>query len=175
MAPRVGLEPTTYRLTAERSTNWANGEYLNLATTYFLSKVTRKYRRHIEAWLLCSVWEQVLPSCNHHQKSLVYPLSLYTSFYFVRFLKKLLNIHMYNFVVFCSSSSHNLYLSPNEIFKVSYNISLVLSFVNILYLLFWFLFKYTQKYIEKVFFVNFFSTSSTFFLTFFWLIYIYCG
>ena len=27
VAPRVGLEPTTYRLTAERSTNWANGEY----------------------------------------------------------------------------------------------------------------------------------------------------
>ena len=28
MAPRVGLEPTTYRLTAERSTNWANEEYI---------------------------------------------------------------------------------------------------------------------------------------------------
>ena len=72
MAPLVGLEPTTYRLTAERSTNWANGEYLNLATTYFLSRVTHKYRRHIGAWLLCSVWEQVFPPCNHHQKCLVY-------------------------------------------------------------------------------------------------------
>ena len=28
LAPRVGLEPTTYRLTAERSTNWANEEYI---------------------------------------------------------------------------------------------------------------------------------------------------
>ena len=27
LAPRVGLEPTTYRLTAERSTNWANEEF----------------------------------------------------------------------------------------------------------------------------------------------------
>ena len=27
MAPLVGLEPTTYRLTAERSTNWAKEEY----------------------------------------------------------------------------------------------------------------------------------------------------
>ena len=27
MAPRAGLEPATYRLTAERSTNWANEEY----------------------------------------------------------------------------------------------------------------------------------------------------
>ena len=27
LAPRVGLEPTTYRLTAERSTDWANEEY----------------------------------------------------------------------------------------------------------------------------------------------------
>ena len=72
MAPRVGLEPTTYRLTAERSTNWANEEYLNLATTYFLSRVTHKYRWHIGAWLLCSEWEQVLPPCNNHQKSFVY-------------------------------------------------------------------------------------------------------
>ena len=67
LALRVGLEPTTYRLTAERSTNWANGEYI-LATTYFLSRVTHKYRRHIGAWLLCSEWEQVFPPCNHHQK-----------------------------------------------------------------------------------------------------------
>ena len=29
MAPLVGLEPTTYRLTAERSTNWAKEEYIN--------------------------------------------------------------------------------------------------------------------------------------------------
>ena len=28
MAPLVGLEPTTYRLTAERSTNWAKEEYI---------------------------------------------------------------------------------------------------------------------------------------------------
>ena len=28
MAPRAGLEPATYRLTAERSTNWANEEYI---------------------------------------------------------------------------------------------------------------------------------------------------
>lgn len=28
LAPHVGLEPTTYRLTAERSTNWANEEYI---------------------------------------------------------------------------------------------------------------------------------------------------
>ena len=27
LAPLVGLEPTTYRLTAERSTNWAKEEY----------------------------------------------------------------------------------------------------------------------------------------------------
>ena len=27
VAPQVGLEPTTYRLTAERSTDWAIGEY----------------------------------------------------------------------------------------------------------------------------------------------------
>ena len=35
LAPLVGLEPTTYRLTAERSTNWAKEEYIkNLANTY---------------------------------------------------------------------------------------------------------------------------------------------
>ena len=28
LAPLVGLEPTTYRLTAERSTNWAKEEYI---------------------------------------------------------------------------------------------------------------------------------------------------
>ena len=28
MAPRVRLERTTYRLTAERSTDWANEEYI---------------------------------------------------------------------------------------------------------------------------------------------------
>ena len=28
MAPLVGLEPTTYRLTAERSTNWAKEEFI---------------------------------------------------------------------------------------------------------------------------------------------------
>ena len=28
MAPRVGLEPTTFRLTAERSTDWANEEWI---------------------------------------------------------------------------------------------------------------------------------------------------
>ena len=71
MAPLVGLEPTTYRLTAERSTNWAKEEYINLATTYLLSRVTRKYCRHIGAWLLCSVWEHVFPPCNHHQKCFV--------------------------------------------------------------------------------------------------------
>ena len=35
MAPRVGLEPTTSRLTAVRSTDWANEEYKKLATPYF--------------------------------------------------------------------------------------------------------------------------------------------
>ena len=77
MAPLVGLEPTTYRLTAERSTNWAKEEYINLATTYFLSRVTHKYLRHIRAWLLCSVWEQVFPLCYHHQKSLYTFQNLY--------------------------------------------------------------------------------------------------
>ena len=46
LAPLVGLEPTTYRLTAERSTNWAKEEYKKLATSYFPNKVTRKYLRH---------------------------------------------------------------------------------------------------------------------------------
>ena len=35
LAPLVGHEPTTYRLTAERSTNWANGEYLNSGDNLF--------------------------------------------------------------------------------------------------------------------------------------------
>ena len=61
MAPLVGLEPTTYRLTAERSTDWANGEYIKSSNTYLSSRVTRKYFRHYLAWLLCSEWEQVLP------------------------------------------------------------------------------------------------------------------
>ena len=61
LAPLVGLEPTTYRLTAERSTNWAKEEYKNLATTYLPNKVTRKYFRHLKAWLLYSAWVQVFP------------------------------------------------------------------------------------------------------------------
>ena len=93
LAPLVGLEPTTYRLTAERSTNWANGEYLKLATTYFLSRVTRKYLRHIRAWLLCSVWEQVFPLCYHHQKSFVYfPLII---FYIILFSNDVFNISLF--------------------------------------------------------------------------------
>ena len=38
MALRVGLEPTTYRLTAERSTNWANGEYIIKSGNYLSSQ-----------------------------------------------------------------------------------------------------------------------------------------
>ena len=72
LAPLVGLEPTTYRLTAERSTNWAKEEYNKLATTYLPSKVTRKYFRHPKAWLLCSVWVQVFPFGSSHQKFFVH-------------------------------------------------------------------------------------------------------
>ena len=43
MAPLVGLEPTTYRLTAERSTNWAKEEYYktgnNLSSQQGISQV----------------------------------------------------------------------------------------------------------------------------------------
>ena len=35
MAPLVGLEPTTYRLTAERSTNWAKEDYINSGNNLF--------------------------------------------------------------------------------------------------------------------------------------------
>ena len=49
MAPQVGLEPTTLRLTAECSTDWAIEEYKNLATTYFSSRESRKYLRHKRA------------------------------------------------------------------------------------------------------------------------------
>ena len=76
LAPRVGLEPTTYRLTAERSTNWAKEEYNKLATTYLPSKVTRKYFRHPKAWLLCSVWVQVFPFESSHQKFFVHFLQI---------------------------------------------------------------------------------------------------
>ena len=31
LAPPVGLEPTTFRLTAERSTDWANEEYWEIS------------------------------------------------------------------------------------------------------------------------------------------------
>ena len=38
LAPQVGLEPTTYRLTAERSTDWAIGEYINKSGDYLSSQ-----------------------------------------------------------------------------------------------------------------------------------------
>ena len=74
LALQVGLEPTTFRLTAERSTNWAIGEYKNLATSYLPSRVTRKYFQHQRAWLLCSEWEQVFPLRYYHQKIFMYLL-----------------------------------------------------------------------------------------------------
>ena len=101
LAPLVGLEPTTYRLTAERSTNWAKEEYINLAITYLLNRVTRKYCRHIGAWLLCSEWEQVLPPCNHHQKSFVYSKlnSFETISYYLLFVNILYNIFQKNWIL----------------------------------------------------------------------------
>ena len=38
LAPLVGLEPTTYRLTAERSTNWAKEEYINPGNFLFFQQ-----------------------------------------------------------------------------------------------------------------------------------------
>ena len=38
LAPLVGLEPTTYRLTAERSTNWAKEEYLNSISELYINE-----------------------------------------------------------------------------------------------------------------------------------------
>ena len=49
LAPPVGLEPTTFRLTAERSTNWAKEEYTKPAATYPPRPSPAKYFRRIRA------------------------------------------------------------------------------------------------------------------------------
>ena len=64
-----------------------------LATTYFLSRVTHKYLRHIRAWLLCSVWEQVFPLCYHHQKCFVCFFLAHSKIY--RIIVQLNLLHIY--------------------------------------------------------------------------------
>ena len=79
----------------------------NLATTYFPSRVTRKYLRHTQAWLLCSEWEQVFPWMSSSLENFCMQLFIAHS-----------KIHRWNFVLvlrFLLPQFCVLWLSPRFI------------------------------------------------------------
>ena len=46
-SPPAGFEPATYRLTAERSANWAKEEYIAISNDIVYNIIVYEYKRNI--------------------------------------------------------------------------------------------------------------------------------
>ena len=67
----TGFEPATYRLTAERSANWAKEDYISISNDIVYNIIVYEYKRNIIKNAVSGTW-----TLDHQIKSLaLYQLS----------------------------------------------------------------------------------------------------
>ena len=103
MAPPVGLEPTTYRLTAERSTNWAIGEYIKSSNNLF------SQQGNPQVFLALFCLTSVFGMGTGITKIVIVTRKLITCFYILYYITlfTFLQYFIQNFLIFFESTLKN--------------------------------------------------------------------